>query len=366
LCAALRTALREREPSAALPDPRAFLDLVALGTVCDMVPLVDVNRVFVRHGLRLLAERKRPGIRAMLERANVPVSEHLDEGHLGFQLGPRLNAPGRLGTADPSLQLLRARSGAEAKALAAKVEMFNQRRRAHQDGIVEEAKALLDADPETPGRRGLVVASERWLAGIVGIAASGLVERFRRPTLVVSLDPELGEARGSARTHGDIDVRAALHACRHLLERYGGHKAAAGVSLDPANLPALVEAFDQAVAEQAPEVEPEIVDEHDGSVALERVDAHFLDDVRRLAPYGVGFPTPVFLCEEARVARTEVIAKRHLKLMVEQGGIAREAMLFGRAEAGVGKGDTVSFLFTPATKRGKQTPQLRLRDIWPS
>ncbi|HLT39139.1 MAG TPA: DHH family phosphoesterase, partial [Enhygromyxa sp.] len=200
LAAGVRSAIAAAEPSARsnLPDPRAWLDLVALGTVCDMMPLLGDNRILVRAGLEVMSQRRRPGVRELLRRAAVGGEAAIDEGHLGFALGPRLNAPGRLGSAEPSLELLRARSAAEAEPLAAKVEMFNARRRSLQDRIVEQALELLAADPKTPRRSGIVVARESWAPGIVGIAAAGIVERFGRPTLVIGIDPNSGEARGSA------------------------------------------------------------------------------------------------------------------------------------------------------------------------
>ncbi len=142
-----------------------------------MVPLVDENRILVRHGLGVLASRRRPGLRALLESAGVGEDDPIDETHLGFRLGPRLNAPGRLGPAEPSLLLLRARSSVEARAMAERVEHFNIHRREHQDAIVREALAMLAADPRTPERRGIVVAGESWLHGIVGIAAAGVVSQ---------------------------------------------------------------------------------------------------------------------------------------------------------------------------------------------
>ncbi|HEY8379039.1 MAG TPA: single-stranded-DNA-specific exonuclease RecJ, partial [Nannocystis sp.] len=295
LCAALRTSLSKRVATP-LPDPRAWLDLVALGTICDMVPLVDENRILVRHGLGVVATRRRPGLRALLEFAGVGEDDPIDESHVGFRLGPRLNAPGRLGPAEPALMLLRARSSAEARAMAERVEHFNLHRREHQEAIVAEALSILAADPRTPQRHGIVVAGERWLHGIVGIAAAGVVAHYHRPALVLAIDRARDEARGSARTAGEIDVLAALRACAPHLRRFGGHRAAAGVSVDPAEIPALVEAFDAAVAAQIRERqlgEPAI--EHDGELPFEAIDDALLTDLERLAPYGVGFAPPRFL-----------------------------------------------------------------------
>ncbi|MCA9638280.1 MAG: DHH family phosphoesterase, partial [Myxococcales bacterium] len=282
LSAALRSALARERGRSALPDPRAWLDMVALGTVCDMVPLVDENRILVRHGLGVLGQRRRPGVRALLDMAGVDADEIIDETHLGFRLGPRLNAPGRLGPADPSLSLLRARSLPEAKAMAAQVESYNARRRQLQARIVAEAEAALAGDPSVAGRRGLVIANPGWLHGIVGIAASTLVQIYRRPVLVLAIDEGLGEARGSVRTFGEVDVRAALRECAPLLRRYGGHRAAAGVSMDPAEIPRLVEAFDAAVARQVGPAPAEPAEAYDGALELAAIDPDFLGAIEGL------------------------------------------------------------------------------------
>ena len=369
LAGGLRSAIAKQSPSerSILPDPRAWLDLVALGTVCDMMPLVGDNRILVRHGLGVMGQRRRPGVRELLRRARVDSVELVDEGHLGFSLGPRLNAPGRLGSAEPSLELLRARSAAEAEPLAAKVEMFNARRRSLQDRIVAEALALLEADPKTPRRAGIVVARDNWAPGIVGIAAAGIVERYNRPTLVIGVDPGSGEARGSARTSGNVDVRAALAECRSLLRRFGGHKAAAGVSLAAANIPALVDAFDQACAEQLGEdahVEP--FDEHDGELALETLDLSFIEALESLGPYGVGFAKPRFLCSEAEVIHAKLLKDRHLALTLRQGKAVRDAIAFRKGQFPVSRGDSIGLLFTPARNSfgGRDRVQLIVDKIW--
>lgn len=368
LCAALRSAMARRT-KAALPDPRAWLDLVALGTICDMVPLVDENRILVRHGLGVVASRRRPGLRALLEFAGVGEDDPIDETHVGFRLGPRLNAPGRLGPAEPSLMLLRARSPAEARAMAERVEHFNTHRREHQDTIVAEALAQLAADPRAPTRSGIVVAGESWLHGIVGIAAAGVVGQYRRPALVLAVDRARGEARGSARTAGEIDVLAALRACAPYLRRFGGHRAAAGVSLDPADIPALVEAFDVAVAAQIRDRqlgEPAV--EHDGALPFEVIDERLLADLEHLGPYGVGFAPPRFLCEEAVVERVRVLKGRHLSMALRQGRVGFEAIAFSQSAAhpGLGPGDRVAFLFAPlrSSFRGRVRVQLMIESMW--
>jgi len=368
LCASLRSALA-REVSTPLPDPRQWLDLVALGTVCDMVPLVAENRILVRHGLQVVGQRRRPGVRALLEYAGVGADEAIDEGHLGFRLGPRLNAPGRLGPAEPSLRLLRAGSVAEARAMAERVEGFNSHRREHQDEIVREAMALLAADPRTEFRHGIVIGHERWLHGIVGIAAAGIVARYRRPALVLAFDPARGEARGSVRTHGEVDVLAALRACAPLLRRFGGHRAAAGLSMALADVPALIEGFDAAVGSQLGGRPPgDVAVLHDGALEFSAVDETMLASLEGLGPYGVGFAPPRYLCESAVVERVRVLKQRHLGLLLRQGGLVFEAIAFGQAEQhpGLASGERVACLYLPARSswRGRVRIQLQVESLW--
>jgi single-stranded-DNA-specific exonuclease len=245
--------------------------------------------------------------------------------------------------------------------------MFNSRRRSIQDRIVAEALAQLEADPRTPSRAGIVVAKDNWAPGIVGIAAAGIVERYGRPTLVIGVDPGSGEARGSARTAASVDVRAALAECRHLLRRFGGHKAAAGVSLDAAHIPALVEAFDQACAEQLGEdAKLEPYDEHDGELELEQLDLGFIAALESLGPYGMGFAKPRFLCSEAVVVNARVLKERHLALTLRQGKFQRDAIAFRKGDFPAARGDKVGCLFTPARNSfgGRDRVQLIIDKLW--
>lgn len=369
LAAGVRSALAKSGAASRgeLPDPRAWLDLVALGTVCDMMPLHGDNRILVRAGLEVMGQRRRPGVAELLRRARVDRAVTVDEGHLGFSLGPRLNAPGRLGSAEPSLDLLRARSEHEASALALQVESFNTRRRDMQERTVAEALALLAADPLSPRRAGLVVAHDSWAPGIVGIAAAGVVERYGRPTVVIGVDPGSGEARGSARTAAGVDVRAALHECRHLLRRFGGHKAAAGVSMRADDIPALIDAFDAACREQlGEEAERDPIDLHDGELPLEELDLDRIAAIESLGPYGQGFARPRYLCPEAEVVRVKVIKDRHLSMTLKQGRAHRDAIAFRQGKLPVERGDKIGVLFTPErnTYRGLDRVQMIVDRIW--
>lgn len=366
LCAALRTRL-STNGRGKLPDPRAWLDLVALATVCDMMPLQEENRVLVTHGLRRMARGLRPGLRALLRAAGVDPRAGIDETHLGFRVGPRLNAPGRLGPAEPSLRLLRARSEAEAMPLAEQIETLNARRKRHQQETVAQALALLVADPRLDERAALVVAHDGWLPGVVGIAAAGVAEHHRRPALVLAIDREAGVARGSVRSYGGVDVRAALAECAEDLVRFGGHREAAGATVRLERLDAFSEAFDAAVAQQrraARDDDPaEVVD---AVLPLSSIDEDLVEAMARLRPYGMGFDAPRFACEGAVVDRVRVLKDRHLQLTLRQGEERRDAIAFGQAHHGLRMGESVGCIFVPQvdTFRGQRRLKLHVERLW--
>jgi single-stranded-DNA-specific exonuclease len=358
LCAALRTRLAAQRRQ--LPDPRGWLDLVALATVCDMMPLVEENRVLVTHGLGVMGARRRPGLAALLAVAGVDAGQRVDEGHLGFKLGPRINAPGRLGAAEPALELLRARTATEAEPLAQRIETLNATRRRHSDRTAAEAMALVAADPQMEQRAALVVAHEGWLSGIVGISAARLAEHYKKPALVLAIDAEQGVARGSVRSFGGADVRGALAECAALLERFGGHREAAGTTVRVEHLPELAEAFAAAVAAQARAATPEDTEEVDASLTLDQVDFALLAGIRRLGPYGVGFSAPRFAIDACTVSKLRVLKERHLALSLTDATGTREAIAFGQAFHDLSVGDQVGCIFAPINDRFRGEDRLRL------
>lgn len=368
LCAGLRTRLAQRG-RAGLPDPRAWLDLVALATVCDMMPLVDENRVLVTAGLRQMSRALRPGLAALLAAAGVdPRGGPIDETHLGFRLGPRINAPGRLGPAEPALRLLRARSEAEAMPLAEQIETLNARRKRHQQETVVQALALLSADPRLSARAALVVAHDGWLPGVVGIAAAGVAEHHRRPALVLAIDREAGVARGSVRSFDGVDVRAALCECEALLVRYGGHREAAGATVSVELVPALTDAFDAAVARQRQgrPVEPaaEVVD---AVLPLSAVDPELVASMRALGPYGQGFAPPRFCCDEVEIETVRVLKDKHLALGLRQGTARCDAIAFGQApRVPLARGDRIGCIFVPEHEafRGQRRLRMHIERLW--
>src|SRR4051795_2228356 len=223
--------------------PRRHLDLVALATIADVVPLVDENRSLAIAGLRALARTAKPGLRALMRSAGVDPAG-LDAGTVGFRLAPRLNAAGRLGHPREALELLLTEDEAQARRLADSLEGLNRERQAVEGRILREAVAQVESwPPERRARRAYAVAGADWHEGVIGIVASRLVERYNRPVVLIAGSGDERDWKGSGRSIPAFDLHGALGACSHLLGRWGGHRAAAGLSIKPENVDAFAAAF---------------------------------------------------------------------------------------------------------------------------
>jgi single-stranded-DNA-specific exonuclease len=274
------------------------LDLVALATIADVAPLRGENRIFVRYGLRLLAETTNPGLRALLRSSGLE-GKPLTAGRVGFVLAPRLNAAGRIADARLGLALLLADRDDEANAIARDLEELNRTRQALDRQVLDDALRQLDA-PAMRDRYGYVLASEGWHAGVIGIVASRVVEQTARPAVLVAI--EAGVGKGSGRSIGPFDLHAALGACAPLFQRYGGHRAAAGLTMDARHVPAFTERFDAVARERlTPEdLVPEVRIDLDLPVQAIGDDLERL--VRHFEPFGIGNPAPVFRSTGVRLA----------------------------------------------------------------
>jgi len=375
LAAALRTALRDRgyfrggrgSICSELPEPdvRQLLDLVALGTIADLVPLTEENRVLTALGLRQLATAPRPGIAALLQAAGVAEAGTVDAHVVSWKLAPRLNAPGRLGAAAPSLELLLADRDS-ATLCAEQIEAANTERRDLQAQVMREAEAQLgDSDPGPA----VVIAGEGWPAGVVGIVAAKLVDKYQRPAFVVAVDPATGEGRGSARTAGGVDLyRALLSSSKHL-GRFGGHAAAAGFALHRDNINAWRELLSENVAHMAAGSGPVVSEKMaDAEVRLDHIDERLATELAALGPFGQHNPAPVLLLRGASVATVRRVGDgSHLKLALrDENRVERSAIGFSLGDRPVAEGDKVNALFAPtiSTWQGRQRVELSLHDVW--
>jgi single-stranded-DNA-specific exonuclease len=308
---------------------RRHLDLVAIATISDVVPLVDENRYLARAGLNALARTQKPGLRALMRSAGVDPAA-VDAGAVGFRLAPRINAAGRLSHPETALRLLLTEDDTDASQLAGRLEELNRERQAVEDRILREAVAQVDAWPESRlRRRGYVVAHEDWHEGVIGIVASRLVERFNRPVVLIAGTD--GDWKGSGRSIPSFDLHAALGACSEHLSRFGGHRAAAGLSIDPAKLGAFAEAFGEAVDAELPEedLQPRIV--VDAVVSGDELTLDLSTELGHLAPFGLGNPGVTLLlpsCDLSDVAQTA--DGKHLRFRVRhRDRPAGSAIAFG-------------------------------------
>jgi single-stranded-DNA-specific exonuclease len=326
LLVALRRHLLDTDffPAGAAPDLKGLLDIVALGTIGDMVPLVDVNRAWVRRGLQQLNRRQRPGFRALTRAAGIPVKP-LTAGQVAFQLAPRINALGRLGDPAAGVALLTTPGEGEADRLADLCEGENRRRRAIEASIVEQAIAQVE-DHGGP-RRGIVVSSPQWHPGVVGIVASRLVERYHRPTTVLA---EMGDrARGSVRTIAGVDIHRVLSGFADQLDDFGGHPYAAGLTIRTSRIPALADFLHDALERGvAPERWQRAV-RIDCELPFAEIDFRLLEELKGLEPFGVGNPEPLFLTRGVTLQRLRRIGDgSHLSMVVTAGGFTYPGVWF--------------------------------------
>jgi single-stranded-DNA-specific exonuclease len=365
VAASVRTELRERGWFRARPEPdvRDLLDLVALGTIADLVPLTAENRILTALGLRRLHSRVRPGIAALLQAAGVDADREIDARTVAWKLAPRINAPGRLGTAEPSLSLLLADAGTAAERAQA-LEAANAERRAVQDRVMEEALAKVDAEPGPA----IVLAGEGWPSGVVGIVAAKLVEKFQRPAFVVGIDPVTGIGRGSARTTGGVNLYEALCEAAPCLDRFGGHAAAAGFTIKRESVAQLQEALGAAVTRLAEGSGPvSTAREVDAEVRLAEVDERLAQELSGLGPFGQENPAPLLATRRVRVTGARRVGDgSHLKLMVEDDRqTVRSAIGFGLGERPIEVGAMVDLAFVPtvSTWQGRRSAELEVADL---
>ncbi|GAB4258358.1 MAG: single-stranded-DNA-specific exonuclease RecJ [Deferrisomatales bacterium] len=369
LAAAVRRRLREEGfyHGGAEPDLRRLLDLVALGTVADVVPLRGANRILVAHGLRQINRTPRIGVDALKTVAGV--QGEIKAGHIGFQLGPRLNAAGRLQGPQEALDLLASDDPGAARELARVLDGLNRRRQEEEQGILEGAEDRVRREGWWPERWSLVVEQPGWHPGVIGIVASRLVDRFHRPAVVLSVEGE--RAKGSARSIPGLDLYDALAACGDLLKRFGGHAAAAGLELAADRVEAFRERFETAVRERLSPEDLTPVLHLDGEASFGEIDGEAVQELARLEPFGYGNPTPVLLTRGVGVLDVRPIGRdgRHLKFRVEQEGRRFDAVAWRKAEtlAHVRPGTAVDLAHTPQINlwNGRQSVQLVVEGVRP-
>jgi len=342
---------------------KRYGDLVAVGTVADVMDLTGENRVFVTEGLAHMRRGARSGLDALMQAAGID-QKTLNVTNIGFGLAPRLNAAGRMGNADLAFSLFEADTAAQAEALSEELSELNQKRQGVEQGILEDALSMLDAEAYTSGP--IILASETWHKGVLGVVASRLLERYREPVILLCIENGLG--RGSCRSVDGFDLFSGLESTAHLLDGFGGHEQAAGLTVSMEQFPAFKEAFLAYYTAHPPTTEASVlladfIVTEPGLLSLDQVKS--LD---YLEPCGRGNPSPTLVIEGATLVRTQTIGGgKHLKLQVEKWGQLFDCIFFGMTTETLGaqEGDLVDLAFTPQCNhfRGKTTVQLLIRDL---
>ncbi len=358
----LALALAERLDASTAPI-LGMLDLVALATVADIAPLRGENRVLVRYGLRLLAATRNVGLRALIRSSGLE-GKQLTAGRIGFILAPRLNAVGRLGHALRGVELLMSENEHDALVIARELEELNRRRQDIDRETLTQARAQL-ADPVLRDAYGLVIAREGWHPGVIGIVASRIVEETGKPTILISVSGD--EGKGSGRSVPAFDLHGALTGCRDILLRFGGHRAAAGITVSADLIPELARRFDAAArAVLRPEdLAPEI--RIDLEVGLGDITAELEALLRHFEPFGLGNPGPVLLARGVRVVGTpRIVGENGLKLRLKAPTGEVTALGWGMASRIAEIGDApidIAFRLEREEWNGQSRLQLRLADF---
>lgn len=331
LIMALRQTLREQNYFRDKKEPnlKQYLDLLCIATVCDMVPLRDENRYFVKEGLKCLEHTTRPGLKALMKVS--ALKDTVSATDLGFRLGPRINACGRLEDASWGVKMLVSESDSEAWEYAQKLDGLNKDRRDVEAEIVSEALAQVRESVDLKERLGVVVFSENWHVGVVGIVASRVVEKIKRPVFVLG-KTDSGDIKGSGRSIAKVNLVVALRECSEYLKMFGGHEAAAGLTLHEGKLDEFTRAFDHAIKKQMifeDLAQKTLVDD---DLTTAEINRRLVDELGQLEPFGMGNAKPLFVLRELKVKSQRVVGENHLKLRVSCHDQDFDAIAFNQAD----------------------------------
>ena len=366
LAMAMRMELRRRGFFLDRPEPdlRELLDIVAIGTVADVVPLRSINRVLVSQGLQRLRQSLHPGVRSLRALAG---GTRVDAGTIGYQIGPRLNACGRLSHPFKGYELLATNDPALAQGIADEIDAENQRRKDVEKACLDQAleQAVKEQGEKAPA---YVLWSQDWHPGVAGIVAARIVQRFHRPCAVIAVNGDVG--KGSIRSISGFDAVKGLDMAADTLIQYGGHPHAAGITVNRDSLPAFRDAFAAAAEELTPADKLTPVTRVDAELRLSDITPTLLDEIDVLGPFGRGNPAPMFMTRHVLVEQSRPVGKdqTHLKLTVSDGTQRFDAIAFGLADKRPAPGEHIDVVYRPEPNgwQGRITLQLRVTDFRPA
>ncbi len=360
LIAGLRKGLREsgffkegEEPSLV-----EYLDLVAVGTIADIVPLTGINRILVRAGLEQINLRPRLGIKTLLEVCGIQPG-HVDSSSVAYRLAPKINAAGRLSDAMRGVLLLTTDSREDAEREAGFLDVENDERQRIEGKIYTEAVEMILSSGLERDHRSIVLSSADWHPGVVGIVASRLMERYYRPTVLLCFDS--GVYKGSARGIPNFHLFQGLSRCRDLLLEFGGHKYAAGIKIAPENLEKFMERFESVVREMVPTEGFTPVMKLDATASLDELGMEEVSKFQDLSPFGAGNPEPLVLIRDAQILNPKVVGRDHLSFVVKQNGVTTGAIAFRQAHELEHIKEKMELAVVPEVQTWRGVSQVKLR-----
>ena len=359
LALALRRTLREEGffGTTAEPNMGDFLDLVSLGTVSDRVPVENVNRIMLKEGLKRMRNPRRQGLRALKQVSGI--GDGIEIFDLGFRLGPRINAAGRLDSAGKAVELLLSDSREDAFSLAKLLDERNSERRKIEEGILRDATRMVESVSGHEKSNSFVLSSRKWHRGVVGIVASSLAGSYGKPAFLISVD-ENGVGRGSGRSFGGINIFSVLSKCEDLLVEFGGHAYAAGVTIFEEKIDLFREKFSEELRKsgQKPESKLDI----DYEIELASIDDALVYEIESLSPFGEGNPEPLFLSKAVSVVDQNLLKNQHLRFRVRKNGSELSCIWFYASQKRLPEKTDLVFALRFNVRNGRREPRLFIKD----
>ncbi|MGA2330916.1 MAG: single-stranded-DNA-specific exonuclease RecJ [Syntrophales bacterium] len=345
------------------PNLREYLDLVALGTIGDICPLVDENRIFAKIGLDLITECKRVGLRALKEICGLE-NQVIDSGKASFCLIPRINAAGRVASANDAVRLLLTEDIEEARLIAQNLEMYNRKRQTMERNILNDILDEIERTIDPEKVRSLVFASENWHPGVIGIVASKLVDRYYRPTILISLKDGIG--KGSGRSVAAFNIYEGLKECDSLLLSYGGHRYAAGISIREEDIKEFSGMLEEVISKEINGSDFVSQTNIDAICNLSEITHELVSQIARLAPFGSGNPEPVLCVRNINVTSQSVVGNNHLWMRLTGDGMSYNSIWFNKGHLiNFLSGSAIDIAFTPHINswNGVYDIQLKMKDM---
>ncbi len=343
-------------------DLKQFLSFVALGTVADICPLQNENRVFVKYGLSELEHTNNPGLKALKQICNIREGQ-LSYWTVGYRLAPRINAIGRLGKADIAVELLTTNDYSNALKLASLLERTNYERQKIEETTLNNAIKMIESSKYFNNKKSIVLYSDTWHEGVIGIVASRLVEKYNKPAVLISFTNEIG--KGSGRSIKDFDLFQSLNLCSEYLIDFGGHKYAAGLSIHKNQLSKFIEAFESIASKISINKDNYKNLYIDKKIAFSELDTALMDEFSLLEPFGNANSEPILLSEDVLVTSVKIFGTNHIKLILEQCNKKFEAIAFNQVNKDITMGDSLHVSYSPFSykENTKVNIKLKIKDL---